>query len=865
MSGFISAVLQISGFFLFVAFFIQYYSDRKGLEYGPGVNVGSKMYKDENGVPHIKAESLADAYYTEGFVHAEDRLWQMFFSYKVGIGQVSELFGKDALPLDKFSRLLGLEEVCMNALRMLTIEEYESLQSYANGVNHFIKTTNILPFEFVLFGINKTNFLWQPVYSCIVTQLVQYYLTFDFYQELLRTFFFEQGILEKEVIEKIFPFRYDLFEYQRTIIKTDEMKNHKVNKKPITINEEEQPEIIVNPKQINLSSGENEDDQEEPKEINKYINKDLGIGSNNFVISGKHTENGHPYVCNDPHLQNAIPTVWYFINMIIKNNGKTYQIIGASIPGVPAVFIGTNSYVAWGITNGMVDTADIIRVEKSKFNQSLSLFFNEEERQLEKSPHLNIVKRQEVFYLNTARTKPVLIDFYDSEIGPVLNGHSQSLFIVSGKHIPKENFDEDKYFYILRASILNKKDTTLKFFFKILEIEDNDSFRAVMPYLSLCLNIVYSDRKDNIGYQLTGKIPIKSGELEGAYIKTITKPEDVKVQYIPFEDLPHLENPERGYIVTSNNIVIDIDYKHRMQGGFILDSRAVALENEIVRLITNGEKINASLINEHLLKNVKDYYCKDTLQLIYTLFENEKSVDQLNRPENSLLKNLFYFDCEMKGESRDALLFNVWENEIHHNLHYTKNIEKFLTESKIRLIEADERSNYLTYKLKQYIKNPTLCVDEYKMSCSEFFLKNFQYALETIESHLGKNRDEWKWMDLNVKHYPHKPFSLIPGLRLLGHRSVKSDGNARTPKISIPNYYDKKFFGKISSNLKFIINLNDYVNQTFFSIDTGQSGRIFHRHYDDLLVNHERGILVKLDPIIREEKFTLEFQKGKFK
>jgi acyl-homoserine lactone acylase PvdQ len=146
------------------------------------------------------------------------------------------------------------------------------------------------------------------------------------------------------------------------------------------------------------------------------------------------------------------------------------------------------------------------------------------------------------------------------------------------------------------------------------------------------------------------------------------------------------------------------------------------------------------------------------------------------------------------------------------------------------------------------------------MSCSEYFIKNFENAIETIKINLGNNFSEWKWMNMNIKHYPHKPLSLIPGLRMFAHRTVKTDGNSRTPKISLPKWYDKKLEAKISSNLKFIINLSDYQNQIFFSIDTGQNGRIFHRHYDDFLINHERGVLVKVDPIIREHKFTLEFR-----
>ena len=149
------------------------------------------------------------------------------------------------------------------------------------------------------------------------------------------------------------------------------------------------------------------------------------------------------------------------------------------------------------------------------------------------------------------------------------------------------------------------------------------------------------------------------------------------------------------------------------------------------------------------------------------------------------------------------------------------------------------------------------------MSCGQFILKAYDEAIKTIRSKLGDDSINWKWENLNVKHYPHKPFSMIPGLNLLAHRTVKTDGNARTPKVSIPRYYEKTFESKVSSNLKFLINLYDKENETYFSIDSGQNGRIFHRHYDDMQVNHEKNRLIHFDSKFDYKKTSLEFKKSK--
>lgn len=863
-SSLISNSLQILGFCIFTSVFFQYYSYRSGVEYSANILNGAKMYRDSNGVPNILAENLYDANFALGFAHAEDRLWQMYFSYKVALGEVSELFGEDAVVVDKFSRLLNFKEVCRNSVLLLNKNETRLLEAYINGVNHYLETATVLPLEFVLFGISPSNIKWELSSSCLIGKLTEFYLTYDFFQELIRTHLHQHLKFSKEVGDRIFPYKHELFEYRTYIIKDNEAKdlryqtivktmkdvqytsdpNAKLSQEEDNlVSEVVKGEASLDGLEVNTNTGTTGED------LSELLKKQGGTGSNNFVIGGKLTENGHPYIGNDPHLMNSMPSYWYLVNMKVENE---YHFIGATNPGVPGVVIGTNSHIAWGITNGMIDTADILKIEKSKFDDKLIA--------KEGDKTFKLSKRVEKIYTNKQKSQKIELEFLDSEVGSVLNNHPEGLYALTGLKPAQGLLQTNKYYYILRSTFTDKNDENLKGMINLSLSKDIASFKKNLSYLSITLNLVFSDKKDNFGYQLTGKIPIRLNDDDGSYTKEISSLSQLNQETIPFDQLPNLLNPERGYVVTSNNMIINSDYKYHLQGGYIMDSRAIALEKAIEAVIKEGKKFNYELINERLLKNVLDTYCADILGYIFQILKRD------NKEINSIeyLRELVNFDCEMKGDSFKALLFNVFDYEINHILHYSPLINSAGPEIHKNLIDATERANYFVYKLKKYQENPKVCLEEYKKTCSEFLLEAFNNAINTIKAKLGNDKKNWKWENLNIKHFPHNPFSMIPGLKYLAHKTVKTDGNGRTSKISLSKYYNRDFQAIISSNLKLIINLQDYQNQTYFSIDSGQSGRFFHRHYDDMQVNHERGLLIHFDSGLKE-KYTLEFKAEKSK
>lgn len=219
-------------------------------------------------------------------------------------------------------------------------------------------------------------------------------------------------------------------------------------------------------------------------------------------------------------------------------------------------------------------------------------------------------------------------------------------------------------------------------------------------------------------------------------------------------------------------------------------------------------------------------------------------------PCNSIQLNyiLLYFTCF-------SFSFLIREHVLYWNLHFTQNISNSL---KRYLLASHQIDNYLVFKLKSYSEDTSLCLKEYNLTCYEFIEKCFSDTLDIIERKLGRDHSKWIYGNFNQKHFMHLPFSKAPGLKLLYHRIIKTDGNRRTPKVSTCLVHKDNLFSIASSNFKFLTNELRPENNTWVSLDTGVSGKLFHERYDDLMANHEKGDLIKFNPKEVDKNLILE-------
>lgn len=368
------------------------------------------------------------------------------------------------------------------------------MNHFSNGINHYIENTSVFPFEFTLLGIR--DFKWENYYSCLGGKLIEYYLSVDFIEEIMRTFMHENLKIEKDIINRLLPFNYEHFDYFNTIIKNSESKDLKKAQEDTNVNVENKYENqtnslnysdhhihsntatkSINPEKKHVMDSKNvetSDPFEYNSNLNPYV---MNKGSNNFVISGKHTKSGNPIFCNDPHLMNSIPSFWYISNMKI---GNEYHFSGANHPGVPIYLIGSNGYISWGITNGFVDTNDVFKVKRTN---------NEGEFLLDGKIY-KLTERKEKIYLDQKKEKFQEITVYECEYGTVINGFFNGFFMAFGKH-PIEFTDQNQYYYIVRGNVV--EENFLNGFFNFWLQKDSITFRNSLRDISISLNMVYID------------------------------------------------------------------------------------------------------------------------------------------------------------------------------------------------------------------------------------------------------------------------------------------------------------------------------------------------------------------------------------
>src|SRR5687767_8233634 len=283
-----------------------------------GVSAPIEVLRDRHGVPHIYARTIEDAHFALGFVHAQDRLWQMEMSRRIGSGRLAEMLGPNALEADRFMRTLGLRRVAEANLARYDAETRRMLDAYAAGVNAFLEDRPVLPPEFWILGVSPER--WTPVDSIVWTKVMAWDLGGNWRSELLRMRLSRTLALER-IRELLPPYPGD------SAPKLPDLKAF-------------------------YSGIEKKLD---PNPVFSRLDPDALPGSNSWVVAGKRSASGKPLLAADPHLGLTAPPVWYFAHL----NAPGLVAIGGTLPGVPPILVGRNDRIAWGLTNTGADVQDL--------------------------------------------------------------------------------------------------------------------------------------------------------------------------------------------------------------------------------------------------------------------------------------------------------------------------------------------------------------------------------------------------------------------------------------------------------------------------------------------------------------------------
>jgi penicillin amidase len=504
----------------------------------PGLKNNVTVGRDGWGIPHIRANSMEDMAEAQGYVMAQDRLWQMDLLRRIARGQLSEILGPATLKFDRRFRTLGLGRAADRDATQMDAASRAVLQAYANGVNRFIEQhSSNLPLEFSLLKYKPSP--WQVSDSLSISGYMYETLTNTWEDELDRAKVTQSVGWERA---------RDLFSQDSTMdhyvvgdpnVKDDGSKKSSGDPDEDDDDDDDMDSDGVLKADSSHSPGVDSLDEHEVPDLTSELAKSLvsfvagskreirqGLGSNNWVVSGAHTATHKPLLANDTHLELSIPSIWYEVHLTAPG----YNAKGFTLPGAPLVVIGHNDKIAWGFTNNGADVEDLY-IET--FDTG--------------SPDQYRVQKKWV--------KAQIVD----ETIRVKGQPEEHLRVVITRHGPVVRREADKG-YALRWTATEPGGLSNVYDW-LGKAQNWEEFRTIMKRVwGPGQNAVYADVKGNIGYIMAARVPIrKKGHGE------VPVPGDVDdyewTGYIPFEQLPQALNPDDGLIVTANARVVGPNYK----------------------------------------------------------------------------------------------------------------------------------------------------------------------------------------------------------------------------------------------------------------------------------------------------------------
>jgi penicillin amidase len=476
----------------------------------PAIERPVEILRDRWGVPHIYAESPSDLFFAQGFVHAQDRLFQMEVNRRVGSGRISEIVGPAGLPLDRVARFFGWPKAIQAQVEGADSLAKQTLSAYSAGVNAYIDSQPRPP-EFTLLRYSPEP--WGFADTAAIGAVLAWGLSVNWETELLRMALVE--VLGPEKAFDLTPFAGE----QYVSILPD-----------LGIDEQMSDELIkVYRSALDLLPL-------------KTVAAAKGGGSNNWVVNGNHTASGRPILANDPHLPPTYPALWYENHLV----GGDYNVTGFTMPGVPGVIIGHNERVAWGFTNAFPDIQDVY-VERFHDVDSTLYEVNGEWVKAQIKEEVIRVRGQEAVVERVRYTRH----------GPVFS----DLLI-----------DESRDLSIQWASY--EDHNHMRAILEMDLASSWQGFCEGLRYWGFpSQNIVYADVDGNIGYVMPGKVPLRRQGM-GLFPVPGWNNEYEWTGWIPFSELPSSLNPDDGRIVTANNRIVGASYPYLLTGEWLPDYRA---------------------------------------------------------------------------------------------------------------------------------------------------------------------------------------------------------------------------------------------------------------------------------------------------
>ena len=759
-----------------------------------GISGPVQIVRDRHGVPHIFGDTDPDVFFGLGFVHAQDRLWQMLILRRAAQGRLSEVFGERTLAADELMRRLDLNGLAAASFEVQDSTAKTALEAYAEGVNAWLRVVessllNRGAPELYLFNFEIRP--WQPFDSIAILNLQAYELTVHARNEITRAKV--SAVMPSQRLDDLMP------QVPRLI--TPDLRQQVTETAGLTANHS----TSANDSNVNPN----------------FFTASMGGASNVWAASPDKSAGGGSLLANDPHLGFSAPSIWMLARLELSTGG----IIGATIPGMPAMPVGRSANLGWGVTSSYLDDQDIFIEQLDPSSDS---------RYRTPDGYLEFRTINEV--LNVAGGSPVVIELQWSENGPVIPTDFFGLSSVT----PEDHVAS------LAWTGLDPENTSISGVLRLMRAATVDeALEAGKLILAPSLNLMLASR-DEIAMQLVGAAPRRHlfNETQGRTPSPGWKHRNRWQGRIDFRELPRFRNPTNGLLANTNNKIADRPFPDHLSH-YWGDTQRI---ERLLQLLLETNVFTRESFKAIQLDTVS--YAARTLGALLGReswhIADRNSLDPEIEFRNQAILRLRSWDGEMNEHLPEPLIYSAWINAV----------QKLLTNDDLGEMSGDfaRPDPIFIERVFRDVEGASEWCDIKQSSsiesCEEIAVYALDEALANLRTEFGDDLDEWRWGDAHKARHDHQVLGSFELLSWLVNIRQSTSGGEFTLNRGLSTGHGPTPFASVQgSGYRGVYDFSE-PDASSYIIATGQSGHPLSRHYDDLgrLWRNGEYIVMSLDP-----------------
>jgi penicillin amidase len=773
-----------------------------------GLDAEVTVHRDDAGVPQVYADTATDLFFAQGFVQAQDRFFEMDVRRHITAGRLSEMFGPDTLETDKVVRAMGWRRIAEKEVARLDPQVLTYLEAFSAGVNAYLedRAPGELSLEYSLLalgGLDYTVEQWTPADSVAWLKAMAWDLRGNMQDEVDRAMAHTR--LEPEQIEELYP-PYP-YARHRPIVEGGAVVDGRFRQPAGSTGPAPAARAALGDGAVDALAGLADTLDGMPQ----LVGRGDGVGSNAWVVDGDHSTTGEPLLANDPHLAPTVPGIWYQMGLHCTelSDDCPFDVSGFTFAGFPGVVIGHNQEIAWGFTNLGPDVTD------------LYLEAVDGERYLRGRKWREFDRREET--IRVAGEEPFTFTVRSSVHGPLLSDVSPTYASV-GANAPVDGRVPDRAsgYAVSLAWTALRPTRTAEAVFAMNSATDLDEFRdATRMFAAPAQNIVYADRAGHIGYQAPGLVPIRQARHTGDYpAPGWDSRYDWTGEFVPFDALPSVLDPEEGFIATANQAPVGPGYPYDLGSAWDMGYRS----QRIVDLLTKKGTLSVADMAE-IQGDTRNGFAP--VLVPYLL-----DVDPGNRYYSGGQRLLDEWDFTQPVDSSAAAYFNaVWRNLLR------LTFDDQLPTSVATNVRGGDRWFEVVRRLLETPNSPwwdDLDTEDVREGRDDILRQALRDARDELVRLQSRRVDGWTWghqhtLDLENQTVGQSDVGLVAGLVNRGTWELPGG----TAVVNANGWNAAEGYEVIwAPSMRMVVSMADLDASRWVNL-TGASGHAFSGHYTD--------------------------------